>query len=54
MTHRCYLVPASAVTCLFTSTAPNVTSVANTVVTFLGNKKSNTTVRKKLGFNRNY
>lgn len=48
MTHRCHLVPASAVTCLFTSTAPNATSVSNTVVTFLGNTNSTTTVEKKL------
>lgn len=48
MTHRCHLVPASAVTCLFTSTAPNATSVSNTVITFLGNTNSSTTVGKKL------
>lgn len=48
MTHRCHLVPASAVTCLFTSSAPNATSVSNTVITFLGNTNRSTTVGKKL------
>lgn len=48
MTHRCHLVPASAVACLFTSTAPNATSVSNTVVTFLGSTNSRTTVGKKM------
>lgn len=47
MTHRCHLVPASAVTCLFTCTASNATSVSNTVITFLGNTNSSTTVWKK-------